>query len=286
MQPRASFVVDSVSRGLPRFERPPVEEVSLAAHFKPLESLRTLHVGRLAAKWAADYPDVDEVPAMPPMPDDLGDGPPPPQGVQFEMLERAPFPRIWFLSEDKTLVRQVQRDRLVQNWRRVQPTDAYPHYAELLPLFKSAFEDLEHFAHSDLGADLVTTQCEISYTNPIRVDGPFTQIGNVGQLLAPWSGQFSDDYLPNPDHVSVSARFPITDKDGSFGGRLYVSAQPALHGPTGDELLLLQLAARGRPMGEGLDGILRFLDLGHEWIIHAFKSMTTPEMHHQWRMDA
>ena len=101
---------------LPQFDQPPVEEVSLGVHFQPLSSLHLVHIGALAQEWSGDYPETEEWPAMPPASDE--DAPLPKPGVQVQVLDRVPFPRIWFVSRDQTLVRQIQRDRFVQNWRR------------------------------------------------------------------------------------------------------------------------------------------------------------------------
>lgn len=47
-------------------------------------------------------------------------------------------------------------------------------------------------------------------------------------------------------------------------------------------LLLLQLTARGAPIGEGLEGAREFFDLGREWIVKGFVDVTSPEMHGKW----
>ena len=53
---------------------------------------------------------------------------------------------------------------------------------------------------------------------------------------------------------------------------------------TGGMSNCVQLFARGAPIGDGLEGALAFLDLGHDWLVRAFKSLTTLEMHKEWGM--
>ena len=170
----------------------------------------------------------------------------------------------------------------MQNWRRLKPEDAFPHYDQLRPLFVSAFADLERLAQSRFATSLQVTQCEVSYTNPLRLGGNFRRIGDVQEVVSPWSGHFSDSFLPEPESVTTAARFPIRSADGELVGRLYISADPAIHAPTGAQVLLLQLTARGRPIGSGVEGAMRFLDLGHEWIVGGFASFTTEKMHKEW----
>lgn len=282
MSSEGSTSVGATGGVMPVFERPPVEEVAIGAHFKDLDGFHVLHAGDLARQWAETYPIFEQWMPLPRLPDELGLPQPVKPSIQVDASGRMPFPRLWFLTPDQTMVRQVQRDRIVQNWRRIKQDNAYPHYAELRPRFASAFADLERLAWSQLAVGLDVTQCEVSYTNPLRLGGPFERVGAVQQVLAPWSGDFSDAFLPEPEMVVTHAQFPIRLADGDLVGRLHVSAEPAIHAPTGAQVLLLQLAARGRPLGEGLEGALKFLDLGHEWIVRGFTSFTTKQMHKEW----
>jgi hypothetical protein len=45
---------------------------------------------------------------------------------------------------------------------------------------------------------------------------------------------------------------------------------------------VMNLVARGRSDGEGIDGVLRFFDSGHTWATRTFLALTTPEMHTIW----
>jgi hypothetical protein len=65
-------------------------------------------------------------------------------------------------------------------------------------------------------------------------------------------------------------------------GRLHIAAEPAFRRSDSSPIVVLTLTARGRPLGVGLDGVLAFLDLGHEWIVRAFDSVTTSKMHRIW----
>jgi hypothetical protein len=47
-------------------------------------------------------------------------------------------------------------------------------------------------------------------------------------------------------------------------------------------MFLLTLTARGRPGSDGIPGVLQFLDVGREWIVRGFTSITTATMHKIW----
>jgi hypothetical protein len=46
------------------------------------------------------------------------------------------------------------------------------------------------------------------------------------------------------------------------------------------------LTARGEPLTGDLDGVLDFIDLGHEWIVRAFESVTSDVMHDLWEKES
>ncbi len=58
--------------------------------------------------------------------------------------------------------------------------------------------------------------------------------------------------------------------------------QPAWRKADRAPLLILNLTARGAPLGEGIEGAFAFFDLARRWIVHAFAELTTAEMHQVW----
>lgn len=42
------------------------------------------------------------------------------------------------------------------------------------------------------------------------------------------------------------------------------------------------MTARGRPTAESVEGVLAFLDLGHERAVRSFVDLTTDAMHELW----
>jgi uncharacterized protein (TIGR04255 family) len=265
-------------RPTPAFDAPPVEEVALAAHFKPIGGLKVIDYAVLADQWAADYPIVEEVPPAGPVPDEMTPGIP-----QIEIqMGSPPAPRYWFRNESGSKLIQVQRDRLVHNWRRVSGED-YPHYSDLRPLFERALSQLEDFSVTKGAGPLKVNQCEVTYVNPISIKAPLRSVNHLEDLFAPWSGSFSDDFLAQPEGASVAMRFPIPGPDGATLGYLSVSVNPVIRPEVSEHLFLLQLVARGRPETSDISGVMEFLDKGHEWIVRGFASVTTPQMHLEWR---
>jgi uncharacterized protein (TIGR04255 family) len=253
-----------------KFDRPPVQEVVIGAYFEPLENLRSYHYGEFARLWRGEFPTVQDQPALP-SPDLLGWDTAP---IQF--LEPDALPRCWFINEEGDLLIQLQRDRLIQNWRK--RGDDYPHYSDLRPRFEEAWRDFQTLA-DELGIGPVQiVKGEVSYINPIPLAGPLAASPTLATLLRPLQGA-SGEFLPFPATSTLRLEYPM-ESEGLSVGTLTVQANPA-RGPQG-EVFMLSLTGRGVLMGEGLEGLHRFHDLAHEWIVEAFWELTTPEMREYW----
>jgi hypothetical protein len=76
---------------------------------------------------------------------------------------------------------------------------------------------------------------------------------------------------------------------GEFVGRLFVSidsqyVSKKANGSPAEvvPIFATNLVARGQSIGEGDEGVMRFIDLGHETIVKFFAQMTTKAMHKAW----
>lgn len=268
----------------PIFERPPVAEVALAVFFERPIQLQSAQLGRLWELWHNDFPVTQDQPPMPPVP--VESFPATPMVLPFQIIGSYPGPRVWFSSVDGDRLIQVQADRLVLNWRRTKIDDEYPHYEKLRPAFVHVLTLFTEHLRSEGIGPVTISQAEVNYINPIPKSA-FGTPANISLLLAPWSGVFSDDFLPPLEDVRLQMRFPVLNPaNGSTVGRLYVEGNSAFHKNVGEtsqnEVYMLQLFSRGTPMGDGVDGALAFLDLGHEYVANGFVSLTTGEIRKLW----
>lgn len=264
-----------MSDSLPAFKSPPVSEVALAVLFEPLAGLRALDVAELRDRWRDRLPRVEEHLPLPPVP---GIEMP---GIQFEFGTGPPLPRWWFLSSDERHLVQVQRDRLVRNWRRRAEGDPYPHFMELRPLFVADLDAfVEFLSDVELRHELSGLSAEVTYVNPVPVADGVSWGEALTQVLEPWSGAHSNTFLPSPDAFEVSLRYPISD-GGPTRGALTITARPVTTGTT-ERVILLQLTARIELVGAGLDAVPAALDLGHDWVVRGFTSVTSSRQHREW----
>lgn len=261
------------SSPFPEYDRPPVNEVALAVGFDALP-VGNVGLAQLAATLrdlAPGYHVAGERIAQPPLParDEV-------RGLALRITD-APDPALLLLvDESEQHLLQLQADRLVVNWRKLRPDQPYPSFATILPRFEAAWDALGRGVE-DLGHHLTPYACEVTYINAFDVASPIGHVGDVAELVAPWSSSFSDGFLPPPSEVALVARFPLPGGQGS----LAIELQPAVR-PTGEPALLLSVTARGWPQPVDAAGVLSFFDLAHEWIVRGFTSFTTATMHEIW----
>jgi hypothetical protein len=178
---------------------------------------------------------------------------------------------------------QVQPDRFVHNWRKVDADAEYVRYPRVRERFSHSFEIFEGFVRTEELGEIIADQCEVTYTNHLPAGEGWDEQGRLDKVVTVWKSETSDDFLPTPEAASLAVRYIIVGEEGTPAGRLYVELQPAFRKPDFAPVLILTLTARGAPLGPGRAGILKFFDLGREWIVRGFTSITTAEMHNIWR---
>jgi len=269
------------SSALPTFSQPPVVEVVVAVAFEPAPALaldagsiyRTVFNPGGFIRWE------EKAPYDPPI-ERFGGRARIPE-VRFSVLGTPPSPRLWFMNATGSELVQLQRGWFARNWRKMPEAQAYPRYASIREPFERELRLIDaHCTEAD-GTAIVPTQCEVTYVNHISGLGIWTQLGEVDKVSKLW--RHPESFLPTPEQVQFLASFVITSVVGAQPvGRLHVSLGPKPEGASDSPELSLTLTARGAPLGDGIDGVMRFLDLGHEWIVRGFKAMAAPEMLEAW----
>ncbi len=272
-----------VSKPLPEFDNPPVVEVVLSVLFESLSSLRTPQLGLLWQEFRDKYPVTAEHAPLDSEIERFG-VPPTSKGVaRIQMLSSPPVPRCWFLNEQGTELVQVQQDRFIHNWRKVGDHHTYPRYEHVRATFERELLRFSEFLAQQQLGELRPNQCEVTYVNHIMSGEGWKTHGELNSVLTLFTPQYTDDFRPNLEDGRLSARYVIPKDKGEPIGRLHLAVEPAYRSADDMPLLALTLTARGRPLSDDLPGVLAFLDVGREWIVRMFASITTPTMHNIWR---
>ncbi len=260
---------------LPDYDRPPVNEVVLGVQFGSLAALKTPHIGFLWKRWRDRYPVVSEQPPLEPafetFPSVVGE-----PGILFESLIGVPFPRVWFESEDGSDLCQIQKDRLIHNWRKRE--NAYPHYEYVRGLLVDDLRNFGEFAQEEGLGELVFNQAEVSYINTIDLPDGRSPHAALDEVLSTWR-QFSLE--GEIEDTTFRARYRFKRDEVPYA-RLHVAVTPAVRRADGKHIIKLEMTFRGKPENDSQDAALALLDVGRGVIVRSFDKMTSPEMHQVW----
>jgi uncharacterized protein (TIGR04255 family) len=271
---------------LPKFHKPPVVEVVLGVQFQRLP----MHVGHLGLYWdrvRGQFPQVQQQIQLPHIIERKGIQASNPSPTISFLTPAEQIPRVWIISEDHCELIQLQADRFLRNWRRYHgPAIQYPTYdGHTRPNFERDFTDFLDFAAIEKLPEPVADQCEVTYINVIRPCGVWEQFGQLGKVFKGWMAECPSVASGPPLAVQWRAKHEVVDADGRFVGHLFLELDSAFDGGSEGEpqpVFQLQLIVRGRPLGEGMSGVMRFMDLGHSTIVNSFAEVTTPEMQSVW----
>ena len=262
---------------LPEFGAPPVIETAIGVQFQPLPNYTTAHAGWFWREHLnpAAWPKVTEVERLEDQFERFGDERK--WGLPGLRLRLGTSPdRTQFAPDDETRLVQIQNSRLIYNWRK--RTGDYPRYSKLRSEFDSRFVEFSQFARDANLGELSLNQWEITYVNHIPKGDLWHAPEDWPKILPNLSIPVSR--LPGVSLDSLDTEWSL-NLHGNLG-RLHISLKHGRAGsPTGPEVLILQLTARG-PMANTAD-LNTGLNLAHEFIVRSFTEMTSETAHKFWK---
>ena len=262
---------------LPEYSKPPVIEVVCGVLFESIEGLLAPHLGLLWNAFKADYPQCQEHPPLAPVIEQFGESTP----MQFELTGTPPLPRTWFIQSTENGIVQVQRDRFLHNWKKVQADDEYPRFSEVISMFRERLASFDAFlAEAELGP-IRPRQYELTYVNHIPADKGFEGLADIGEVLPDscWRKE-PNRFLPEPDGINWRTSFRLPE----CAGRLHVTVRSAVRQQDQVPILLLELTARGIGEDPSRKSMWAWFDTAHEWIVRGFTDLTSGNLHtNVWR---
>ena len=270
-----------------QYRSPPVVEVVLGAQFKPIKTLGIPQLGMLWSQLRDRFPKYEQHPPLSHTVERRGVRA---QHPNFEMQlisAGALAPRLWMLNDKGSELLQVQEDRFIRNWRRYDDRVAvYPRYVEhLRPEFEKDLAEFAKFLVSEHHGEPEYDQAEVTYINHIEMHDVWSTHADIGRVLRGVEPNLSAVSGLIAETTGLRSRLELRDNAGEFAGRLHISFDAGLL--PGEEtsprpIFVLQLLARGRPLGPGSKGLFEFLDLGHDAIVSTFDKITTDAMQKAW----
>lgn len=263
---------------LPEFTNPPVVEVILSAQFGHVEGFGVIHYGLLWEHFSQEFPGVREMPPLEPAFELFGARSQAASSMKVEIIDRI-MPRLWFFNQDETRLIQIQPDRLVHNWRKIENDNVYPRYEQIKAGFIDAVEKLNTFLSEKGMSEISVNQCEISYLNHITVDD--VRDSALSKMFRLFSDNSAENWSGEIEDFHFSMKHILRGNKEKPYGRLHVQVDP-FDQADGKKSFLLNLTARGRPETPDIDGMTDFFDKGRDTIVRRFTEITSDHMHKVW----
>jgi len=244
------------------FSAPPINEVVVGKTFQPLSRFLVPYYGRFWQLVQDEFPSCEHAPAL----TDPGSQP------LVELITGSILPRVWYVSDDKTRLLQVQSDRFHCNWRQTDGTQTYTRFETIYAQYQKYADLFSTFVLGQIKAELVTQRCELTYINVFRKGREWETWGDL-------SGLFKNLRLP-ADIAAGSIQGALTQLQ--FGmpegaGKVVVSVGSAKATATGEDVIRMELTASSslpEPDSAWEDA---WFKKAHEAIVQSFCDLTTDE---------
>lgn len=244
---------------LPSYENPPVSEVACGISFEPIQGLTIPHYGRFWEKIKDRYPLSQHA-----SPINLS-----PEAV--DPTTGLPLPRVWFIAADGAFLIQLQRDRLIANWRKVAVDLVYPRYPAVAERFWSAFETFRIFLTEQSLGSVIVRSCELVYINFIPQGEGWKTSAEIGEVLPDVRWRVQPRFLPSPSALYWHAEFQLDENDL---GTLTIDLKRGLRLHDQVQGLQLEFTVRGLPEDRSDGALPRWFDLSREHIVRGFADIT------------
>jgi len=261
------------SDNLPKFDNPPVIEVVFGIQFKELKKLSAPYAGLF---WEflgkQEYPSFELRPGLNHLIETYKGNPFVPPSISFDDIP--PLPRILFINKEQNNLIQLQSDRLLQNWRKIESGDVYPSFKDLFPKFLTMLKQFNKFLEYEKLGKIEADQYELTYINHIPFSILEDGLASIEKIFPDFKCSEGDTFLPTPGIVSWRKIYNFPENKG----HLHVSTKQATKAMS-EEILVLELTARGfEPQLEP------WFNLAHKWIVKGFEEITSPKLQKEvWR---
>jgi uncharacterized protein (TIGR04255 family) len=264
---------------LPTFDNPPVIETVLGVQFSPIPGFTSGHSGWYWKRFL-DQPEHSWIKLIEtaPLPDQFekfGEQ----QSWKLPMLEwtASQASRLQIISADDDRVVQVQNTRFLYNWRKRE--SLYPSFKRICPEFLAKLAGFRDFLQVVGLGGILQNQWEVTYINHVPRGDLWTTQEDWQKILPglyPVPIQTDEARF---ESAAIEWHYEIAPKRG----RLHVSCQHGRIPQVGDEVLVLQLTARGTVDVDvpGWD-LETGLELGHRVVVQTFVGLASQTALHHW----
>jgi uncharacterized protein (TIGR04255 family) len=255
-----------------KYKHPPINELIIGAYFdQPIAPLRSEHVGLFWSEIRTDFPRIQQQPELAlPIVGTLA--------FQIGFTDEPyPMPRFWLVSEDETILLQIQKNAFLLNWRKRD--SEYPHFENVKSSFDKYLDLYSRFLKRELGVDLPNTQiAELTYSNLVESTEYWHDVTDTARLIPAIS--IPDPGVPiegKPDFNYLTAYKLASDLSLNVAVRSGRKATEA-----GKAVLVFELRALGALGAASKKDADAWYGRAHTAIGRCFTTMTNPDIQQRY----
>jgi uncharacterized protein (TIGR04255 family) len=182
--------------------------------------------------------------------------------------------RVWFESEDKKQLIQLQSNRFHYNWRRQTPNEKYPHYADIFPKFLEEWSDFQSWWLATEEIPLQPIRYELTYVNQIdelfgwREGSDYPEIFSI--IGQPWRK------LPLENKaLNFNLGFALPNSQGNLTVKVDQGVKPK----DNTSVVIFNLTASHNDTSVDIE---QWFEVAHESIVDMFLSLISQESKDEW----
>jgi uncharacterized protein (TIGR04255 family) len=258
-----------------QFSNPPLVEMVVSVLFTTgYRHLKSAELGLFWSEINSDFPKIEEAAPLPPQietPQRLNK-----PEINFSNLP--PARRTILLSTDGRSLIQIQPDRFIFNWRKVEKGDRYPSYEEVALKFEKFFKIFRTFL-AKIGINSFTyKQLELNYVNHIDDDNGLRDVGIGGVLVDHNITHEAGTLLSKPCNYSWTTTYDLPGGEG----RLHIMGQQAMLPPKPETFFRLVISSRGIPSEPTDENMKKWFTMAHANITQAFICGTSKKLQKEY----
>jgi uncharacterized protein (TIGR04255 family) len=197
----------------------------------------------------------------------------PPIG-EIELLSILPkLRRVWFESEDKKQLIQLQSNRFHYNWRRQSDTENYPHYEEIYPQFIEEWNRFQDWWLKTEGSPLQPIRYELTYLNQINDYFDWNDPSDYSKVFT--IGQSWNSLSLPLNLVNLNLGFNLANNQGS----LALSCDQGINPKDNKSGVILNLTASHTDTSIDIE---QWFETAHQSIVEMFLSLINSDIKEAW----
>lgn len=196
----------------------------------------------------------------------------PPIGRNQFMSLVQPLPRLWFESDDKKELIQLQDDRFYYNWRK-QDLE-YPHFEEIYPKFLVEWNRLKDWWLENEKKELQSSRYQMGYINQIDANLGWNNAEDSTKIFSFLESNWkSDNFKPNI--LNANLEFLLPEEQGIISVTINQGIKPKENSP----VLTLNITSVSKDTNTEIE---TWFKIAHESTVEIFLSLINQETKSLW----